>query len=124
VANQKRSWAIAAGDFERTCDELFDELLGSWRRGTAPGVAPMVAVDRGGHYEVRIAADVADPRTLVVEVTGATLRVRVPEGALPPIEHSVSFAHPVDRERTTARWARGVLTITVPKQRGRRVKIE
>ncbi len=124
VADQKRSRAIAARDFARTCDELFDELLGRWRGSMAAEVAPTIAIDYGSHYEVRIPARVADTRAVEVEVTGSILRVRVPEGVLPPVEHSVSFAHPVDRERTTAHWARGVLTITLPKQRGRRVKIE
>ncbi len=123
MANHKRSRAIAAGDFERACDELFDELLGRWRGGFAAEATPAVAVDCGGYYEVRIAADVSDPRTLSVEVSGSTLIVRIPAGELPPVEHRLTFAQPVDSEQTAARWARGVLTIRLPKARGRRVKI-
>lgn len=122
MANQKHSRAIAAGDFARACDELFDELIGRWRGGFA-GAEPAVAVDCGGHYEVRVAAEVADPRSLEVEASGSALVVRVPAGALPPVEHRLSFAQPVDSERITARWARGVLTIRLPKARGRRIKV-
>lgn len=124
MANQKRFRAIAAGDFERACDELFDELLGRWRTGFAVEAEPAVALDCGGHYEVRVAADVADPRALAVEVSGSALVVRVPAGARPPFEHRVTLAQPVDSERTVARWARGVLTIRLPKARRRRIKVE
>ena len=36
----------------------------------------------------------------------------------------MTFAQPVDRERTTARWAASVLTIVLPKLRGRRIKVQ
>lgn len=124
MANHKRSQAAVFGGFGRACDELFDELLGRWRGGAAGPSAPIAAVDRGDHYEVQIAAGVPDPCALDVEVTESSLRVRVPAGALPQAEHRVDFSRPVDRERTSARWADGVLTITLPKQSGRRVKIE
>ncbi len=124
MAEPKRPGAIATRDFEHACDELFDELLGRWRGRLAAGATAAVALDCGVHYEVRIPARVADPHAIEVEVTGSTLRVRVPEGELPPAEHNVSLAHPVDHERTTARWARGVLIITLPKRRGRRVTVE
>lgn len=124
MANQKRSWVLASGGFDRECDELFDELLSRWRSGLAAKAAPIGALDRGDHYEVQIAADIAEPQALEVEVTESSLCVRVPQGALPRTEHRVNFARPVDRERTSARWANGVLTVTLPKQSGRRVKIE
>lgn len=124
MANHKRSGAIANRDFEHACDELFDELLGRWRGGLTAGAGSAAALDCGDRYEVRILARVDNPQALEVEVTGSALRVRTPQGELPAVEESVSFAHPVDRERTTARWALGVLTVTLPKQHVRRVKIE
>lgn len=124
MANQKRSWTITPSGLDRACDELFDELLGRWRGSTGGEAAPVGAVDCGDHYEVRIFADVPEPSALEVEVTNLSLRVRVPESALPRSEHTINFAHPVDRERTTARWVQGVLTVTLPKQSARRVKVE
>jgi HSP20 family molecular chaperone IbpA len=50
--------------------------------------------------------------------------VRIPSGARPAIERRLTFAHAVDHERTTARWTAGLLTIVLPKLRGRRVKVQ
>ncbi len=120
----KRSDTIALRDFERDCDELFDEWLGRWH-GAAAGVsAGAVAVDRGEEYEVRVEAAVDDPQVIYVEVTTAGLIVRIPAGARAPVEHTVTFAQPVDRERATARWASGMLTVVLPKLPGRRVKVQ
>ncbi len=112
------------GGFESACDELFDELLGRWRSRPLRIEMPAVQVDRGNQYEVRIEASVADPRTIEVEVSASNLIVRIPPGARPGVQHTITFAQRVDSERTTARWSNGVLTITLPKQRGQRVKVE
>ena len=112
-------------EFERACDELFDEWLGRWRRGAAamaPGDA--VVVDRGEKYEVRMEAAVADPQAIHVEVDTAGLVVRIPAGARPAIEHTMTFAQPIDLERVTSRWENSVLTVVLPKVRGRRVKVQ
>jgi HSP20 family molecular chaperone IbpA len=81
-------------------------------------------IDRGDEYEVRIEAAVEDPEVIHVEVGEAGLLVRIPGDASPAMERRVTFAQPIDRERTTARWADGVLTVVLPKLRGRRVKVE
>jgi HSP20 family molecular chaperone IbpA len=121
----KRSDTIALSDFERACDELFDEWLGRWRGAAAPGVSGgAVVVDRGEEYEVRIEAVVEDPEVIHVEVSEAGLIVRIPVGAHPAVERRMTFAQLIDRERTTARWAGGMLTIVLPKLRGRRVKVQ
>jgi HSP20 family molecular chaperone IbpA len=120
----KRSDTIALRDFGRACDELFDEWLGRWRPAAAGVSAGAVAVDRGEEYEVRVEAAVDDPQVIYVEVTTAGLIVRIPLGARPPIEHTITFAQPVDRERATARWASGMLTVVLPKLPGRRVKVQ
>jgi HSP20 family molecular chaperone IbpA len=121
----KRSDKTTLRNFERACDELFDEWLGRWRGGAALGAsAGAIVVDRGEEYEVRVEAAVEDPEVIHVEVSEAGLIVRIPPGAHPAIERRMTFAQPVDRERTTARWAGGMLTIVLPKLRGRRVKVQ
>jgi len=111
-------------DFERACDELFDEWLGRWHGGAAAAVSPSaVIVDRGDRYEVRIEAAVEDPEVIHVEVTEVSLTVRIPAGTHPEVERRMSLTHAVDRESTTAQWADGVLTIVLPKLRGRRIKV-
>jgi HSP20 family molecular chaperone IbpA len=121
----KRSDMIALLNFERACDELFDEWLGRWHGAAAPGASGgAVVVDRGEEYEVRIEAAVEDPEVIHVEVSESGLIVRIPGGAHPAVERRMTFAQPIDRERTTARWAGGMLTIVLPKLRGRRVKVQ
>jgi HSP20 family molecular chaperone IbpA len=120
----KRPDTITLREFERACDELFDEWLGRWHGGPAAGVsAGAVVVDRDEEYEVRVEAAVEDPEVIHVEVSEAGLIVRIPAGAHPAVERKMTFAQPVDRERTMARWAGGMLTIVLPKLRGRRVKV-
>ena len=58
------------------------------------------------------------------QTENADLIVRIPAGARAPVEHTVTFAQPVDRERATARWASGMLTVVLPKLPGRRVKVQ
>lgn len=121
----KRSDSITLRDFERACDELFDEWLGRWRGGPATGVsAGAVVADRGEEYEVLVEAAVEDPKVIDVEISEAGLIVRIPPGAHPAVERRMTFAQAVDHERTTARWAAGMLTIVLPKLRGRRVKVQ
>jgi HSP20 family molecular chaperone IbpA len=121
----KRSDTIALRDFERACDELFDEWLGRWHGATAAtSSGGAVVVDRGEEYEVRIEALVEDPEVIHVEVGEGGLLVRIPSGARAAVERRIAFAQAVDRERTTARWAGGMLTIVLPKLRGRLVKVQ
>jgi HSP20 family molecular chaperone IbpA len=121
----KRPNPRALSDFERACDELFDEWLGRWRGGAAVGApAGALVTDRGEDYVVQVEAVVDDPEVIDVEIGGAGLIVRIPSGVRPAIERRFTFAHAVDHERTTARWAAGLLTIVLPKLRGRRVKVQ
>ncbi len=121
----KLSDTKALRDFERACDELFDEWLGRWRGGAAVvASAGAVAVDRGEAYEVRIEDAMADPQAIYVEVGEAGLIVRIPAGARPAVEHTMTFAQPIDLERVTSRWESGILKIVLPKLRGRRVKVQ
>ena len=121
----KRSDTMALRDFERVCDELFDEWLGRWHGGAAAAASrSAVVVDRGDEYQVRIEAAVEDPEVIQVEVTDASLTVHIPAGAYPGVERTMRFAQTVDPERATAQWAGGMLTIVLPKLRGRRVKVQ
>jgi HSP20 family molecular chaperone IbpA len=123
-SQMKRSDMIALLNFERACDELFDEWLGRWHGAVPAASSGAVLVDRGEEYEVRVEAAVEDPEVIDVEVSGASLIVRIPAGARPAAERRITFAQPVDRERTTARWADGVLTIVLPKLPNRRIKVQ
>jgi HSP20 family molecular chaperone IbpA len=120
----KISTVRVLGGFERACDELFDELLGRWRSKPLGADVLAVKVDRGDRYEVRVEAAVSDPRAIEVEVSVSHLVVRIPPGARPGAHHTITFAHRVDSDRTTARWSEGALTVTLPKQPGRRVKVQ
>ncbi|HLK87632.1 MAG TPA: Hsp20/alpha crystallin family protein [Candidatus Binataceae bacterium] len=125
----KRSDTTTLREFERACDELFDEWLGRWRgggpaAGSAGGIAGAVVVDRGQEYEVRIEAPVENPEVIEVEVNQVDLVVRIPAGTYPAVERRMTFASAIDRDRTVARWADGVLTIVLPKSRGRRIKVQ
>jgi HSP20 family molecular chaperone IbpA len=81
-------------------------------------------IDRGEEFEVQVEAAVDDPEVIHVEVTERALIVRIPPGAHPAVERRMTLAQPVDHERTTARWANGMLSIVLPKLRGRRVRVE
>jgi HSP20 family molecular chaperone IbpA len=112
------------GTVGHVCDELFDELVGRWRERPFASATPAVKVDHGGEYEVRVEALVANPRAIDVEVSASNLVVRIPPGARPGFVHAITFAQRVEPEETRARWSDGVLIITLPKQRARRVKVE
>ena len=120
----KQSDITRLRDFERACDELFDEWLGRWHGGAAAVSPNAVIVDRGDRYEVRVEAAVEDPEVIHVEVTEASLTVRIPAGTDPEVERRMSFTQAVDQENTTAQWADGILTVVLPKLRGRRVKVQ
>jgi HSP20 family molecular chaperone IbpA len=123
----KLSDAITLRDFERACDELFDEWLGRWhgRPGTGAASSGGVVLDRGEAYEVWVEAAVDDPAVIDIEVSDNSLVVRIPAAdAKPAVERRITFVHSVDRERSSARWAKGKLTVVLPKARGRRIKIQ
>lgn len=111
-------------EFQRTCDQLFEDLLiERWqeRRSTSRGSA--LLIDLGDRFEVRIALEGADPREFEIEASERRLRIRTP-GPLGPIDNLLELPHPIDPEATTARSDGGVLLIALPKRRGRRILIE
>lgn len=112
---------ITFGDFERAVDQLFEDmLLSRWR---APAVERALVIDHGAYYEARIAAAGADPRLMEIEVSERRLRVRMP-GTARPVDHTFELSHAVYPAGVTARWRGEVLEITLPKKRGRKIKVE
>ena len=120
-----KSPSFTLGEFDRTVDQLFEELLISRWRGPhhrgGPGHA--LVLDHDIHFEVRIAAAVSDPAGIEVEVAERRLHVRIasPTG---PAENVFDLSSAVDPDRVTARWERGTLYIILPKKRGRRVEVK
>jgi HSP20 family molecular chaperone IbpA len=113
--------SIFFGDLERAVDELFEDLLVSRWRG--PVMAQGSVIDRGPHYEVRIAAAGADPTVIEVEVSERRLHVRIP-GIPRPVDHGFELPLPVETSGVVARWSQDVLEITLPKKPGRKIKVE
>ncbi len=118
VLQVARSWLPARESFEQLVDELFDELLiNRWRIGSRSGAYPEVRLlDFPEQYEVQIAASDVDPNDLEVEATSERLRVIAHLGARAAREHVVRFAEPIDPASARARWFKGLLTVTLPKQ--------
>jgi HSP20 family molecular chaperone IbpA len=113
-------------DFERVVDEFFDDLLiERWRCGVLSDQFERAEViDHRDRYEVRLAAREINPAELEVEVHDRRLTVRLPMPAGGKIESSFRFNDAVDSEHVVAHWSAGLLTITLPKQKGRRVELK
>jgi HSP20 family molecular chaperone IbpA len=112
------------GDFARAVDELFEDLLITrWRESRRQTLERPLVIDHGLNYEVKIATTTADPNSIEVEVSDLRLVVRFP-GSAGAVENTFNFAQPVDSEAVSAKWTSGVLSIVLPKKRGRRVTIE
>jgi HSP20 family molecular chaperone IbpA len=115
---------LGFGDFARAVDELFEDLLITrWRESRRRTLERPRVIDHGLHYEVKVATAGAEPKALEVEVSDLRLVVRFP-GAAGAVENTFNFAQPVDSEAVSAKWNAGVLSIILPKKRGRRVTVE
>jgi HSP20 family molecular chaperone IbpA len=115
----------AGDDFEQAFNEAFEQLLIARWHGPARmrSQANAVIAERADSYQVRISAPGANPREMEVEVNEWRLTVRLPakQGRS---ETVFEFSHRVDVERTRARFESEVLEIRVPKNQGRRIKID
>ncbi len=118
--------AITLPAFERAFDELFDELLTTpWRCGQERGEFERAdIVDLQDRYEVRIAVPREHARKVSLEVRGQRLSLRAPSGVGGLVESTFSFSEAIDSERVAARWAQNVLSIIVPKAKGKRVPLK
>lgn len=112
-------------EFERAIDEFFDELLiDPWQCGAGERFADAEIVDYADRYEIRLAAEGIDPEKIEVESTGRRLTVRASAGPHRNVERAFTFAENVEAEAASARWLAGRLTITLPKQRARRIYLK
>jgi len=111
------------GPFERALDEFFDELLiDRWRRGGAEFEQAEI-VERAEHYEIRVITEGVDPAGIEVEGLGRRVTIRAVT-ANRKAERSFTFTETIDAEAATARWSGGTLTVTLPKQKPRRIKLK
>lgn len=112
-------------EFERAIDEFFDELLiDRWQCGAGEQFADAEIVDYADRYEIRLAAEGVDPEKIQVETLGRRLTVRASAGPHRNLERAFTFAENVDAEAASARWLSGRLTITLPKQKARRIYLK
>jgi HSP20 family molecular chaperone IbpA len=112
------------GDFARTVDELFEDLLlARWRETRRRTLARPQVRDHPSHYEVTLAIAQADPNAMEVEVSDLRLIVRF-QGSAGVVENTVDFALPIECDAVSAKLNSGVLSIVLPKKRGRRVTVE
>ena len=103
---------------------MFDELLvARWRGRSGFNNERVVAVDQGESYQVTLPTADADPQNLELEVSDHSLRLRIP-GWSGSAQNTCHFPHPIDSERVTASWRDGILQVTLPKKRGRRIVVE
>jgi HSP20 family molecular chaperone IbpA len=111
-------------DFDRVFNEVFEDLLiNRWRaRRSVRNSGDAVVVEDEDSYLIRIAAPEANPNELAVEVSEWRLVLRIPtvQGLK---ESTLDFSHAIDIEHVTARFAAGILEVTVPKARGRKIEV-
>jgi HSP20 family molecular chaperone IbpA len=112
------------GEFERAIDEFFDEFLDRWQCGVGEQFADAEIVDYADHYEIRLVAEGVDPEKIEVESLGRRLTVRASAGPHRNLERAFTLAENVDAQAASARWLTGRLTITLPKQRVRRIYLK
>ena len=92
-------------------------------RGQGSGSDRLVLVDQGESYQVTLPTADADPQTMDLEVSDHSLRLRTRSWS-GLAQNTCHFPHPIDSERVTASWRDGVLQVTLPKKRGRRIVVE
>ncbi|SRR5579875_243199 len=111
-------------EFNRTFNELFEDLL--IRRWRAPGeirtFGNALVLEDEDSYRVRLALPEAEPAKLEVEASEWRLTVRSPS-ARGQTESKLDFSHRIDPERVTAHFEAGILDVTVPKARGRKIEV-
>jgi HSP20 family molecular chaperone IbpA len=112
-------------EFERTFNELFEDLLiRRWRRpGEVRNSGKALVVEDEEMYRIKIAMPHADPDELEVEVGEWRLavRTRVAPGR---DENTLYFSHRVDIDGVTARFDAGMLEVLAPKARGRKIEVD
>jgi HSP20 family molecular chaperone IbpA len=113
-----RHWQLVQESFERSFDEMFDELLLSrWRlRTQGGGAGDSRLLEYEDRYEARVATGYADPRDVEVEVDDNRLMIAIRAGSFTPLKQVFSFAQQIDTPKVRARWWQGVLRVVLPKK--------
>jgi len=111
-------------EFDRIFNEVFEDLLiNRWRaRRSVRKDGDAIVAEDDDSYRVTIAAPQADPDELEVEVGEWRLVLRIP-AAQGLKESTLDFSHAIDTEGVTARFEAGILEVTVPKARGRKIEV-
>jgi HSP20 family molecular chaperone IbpA len=104
-------------DFQREFDELFDEILiGRWRT-PATASEPAMVLEHKDCYEARVCTGAFKPSELDLQVTEDRLKVRARQGAGGGSwERQLTFSDTIETEMVTAKWAKGILTVVLPKK--------
>jgi HSP20 family molecular chaperone IbpA len=103
-------------DFQREFDELFDEMLiGRWRT-PANENEPAMVLEHKDAYEVRVCTGAFKPSELELQVSEDRLTVRARRGAGGIWQRLLTFSDAVATEKVTAKWAKGILTVILPKK--------
>jgi HSP20 family molecular chaperone IbpA len=112
-------------EFDRTFNEMFEDLLiNRWRgRARVRTFGKAAVVEDEERYCVKIASPDVDPEKIEAEVSEWRLVVRTPT-AQGREENTIDFSHRIDTERVTARYEGGILEIVVPKARGRKIEVQ
>jgi HSP20 family molecular chaperone IbpA len=124
VASKWSSASIIEHEFDRAFNEVFEDLLiKRWRgpRDVRSFGKALVSEDED-NYRVKIAFPDAQPEKLEVEVGEWKLTVRGPTSGGHG-ESTFDFSRRIDTERVTARFEAGILEVTVPKARGRKIEV-
>jgi HSP20 family molecular chaperone IbpA len=124
VASKWYTASTIEEEFNRIFNELFEDLL--IRRWRAPeqvrSFGNALVLEDDDTYRVRMALPEAEPDKLEVEASEWRLTVRSPS-ARGRTENKFDFSHRIDPERVTARFEAGILEVTVPKARGRKIEV-
>ena len=117
--------SIIGDEFERTLDELFEDILITrWRpQARIRNFGDALVAEDEEVYRIKIALPDIDPQELEVEVSEWRLRVRLPVGSGHQ-ERTFDFAHRVEIERVSARFDAGTLEIILPKASGRKIEVQ
>jgi HSP20 family molecular chaperone IbpA len=110
--------------FQRSFDEVFDDLLSRWGCRAAGQFEHADVIDNPDRYEIRLHAAGLDPSTVEVHTQGQRVTVSAPSASGERLETSFSFPQPIDAEAATARWSGDTLTIVLPKHKLRRVVLK
>jgi HSP20 family molecular chaperone IbpA len=125
VASKRRSPSIIEHEFDRAFNEVFEDLLIKRWRGPAGArrLGKALVLEDEDTYRVKVALPGADPDKLEVEAGEWRLTVRALIGGGQD-ESTFDFSRRIDTERVTARFEAGILEVTVPKARGRKIEVD